>query len=121
MIGAVVACADVDEERGLRAAQEVLIKELNHRTKNAFTVSNAIVGRSLRSSDIDAELRKTIDRRLTAYVKAHAKLIGTDWQRAPIEDLARDVLEPIGDSRIRLSGESVTVPTRTALAFSIAF
>ncbi len=121
VIGAVVACVDMDEERGLRAAQDVLIKELNHRVKNAFTVSNAIVGRSLRSSDIDPALRKTIDKRLSAYAKAHAKLVGTDWRRAPIEDLARDVLEPIGDSRIRISGDSLTVPTRMALAFSMAF
>ncbi len=121
VIGAVVACVDIDEERGLRAAQEVLIKELNHRVKNAFTVSNAIVGRSLRSSDVDPALREVIDKRLTAYAKAHAKLVGTDWRRAPIADIARDVLEPIGDSRIHYSGGSVTIPTRMALAMSMAF
>ena len=121
LIGASVACVDVDEEYKLREAQRLLIAELNHRVKNAFSVTNAIVGRSLRGANIDPKLRDSIDSRLTAYASAHARLVGSDWRSAPIKELAEEVLEPICGDRIDYEGDLTTLPTRMALSFSMAF
>ncbi len=121
LIGASVACVDVDEEYQLREAQRLLIAELNHRVKNAFSVTNAIVGRSLRNAGVDMELRDNIDERLTAYAEAHAKLIGLDWRVAPIREIAEQVLVPIGGDRIDFDGDLTALPTRMALSFSMAF
>ena len=121
LLGAAVACVDVDEEMALRESQEVLIAELNHRVKNAFSVTNAIVGRSLRQADIDSELRGDIDKRLNAYALAHATLVGLDYRNAPLDEVAREVLHRIDADRITISGDPVTLTTRMALPFSMAF
>jgi PAS domain S-box-containing protein len=120
-IGASVALIDIDEERRLREAQNILIAELNHRVKNAFSVVKSIVSQSLRKMSIQRGLRETIDQRLNAYALAHSKLVGTSWDRAEIGAVAADVLDPIGNGRIVLSGPKVEVPSRQALSFSMAF
>lgn len=121
VIGATVALVDIDEERRLREGQEVLIAELNHRVKNAFAVSQAIVSRLLRSYDAETDLAEAIDNRLKAYATAHAKLIGSEWSRVPLGEVAADVLEPISDGRISMSGPALVLPSRNALALSMAF
>ena len=120
-IGATVALIDIDEERRLRETQGILIAELNHRVKNAFAVSQAIVGRLLRSHNADAGLTEAIDNRLKAYAVAHAKLIGSDWSRVPLEEVARDVLDPIAEGRIEMAGPQLVFSSRNALALSMAF
>ena len=121
LIGAAVACVDVDEEHRLMDTRETLIKELNHRVKNAFSVTNSIVGRSLRNAGVDAGLREDIDARLNAYAGAHAMLVGGDYANASLEDVARSVLDRIDAERITIEGETVTFPQRNALPFSMAF
>ena len=121
LMGASVACVDVDEEHRLRASQDLLIAELNHRVKNAFSVTNAIVGRSLRKSGVGVELRDEIDSRLNAYAAAHSMLVGKDYTRAPLGEIARAILSRIDDQRIVIDGEEVIFPTRRALPFSMAF
>lgn len=120
-IGASVALIDIDEERRLREAQNILIAELNHRVKNAFSVVKSIVSQSLRKMSIQRGLRETIDQRLNAYAMAHSKLVGTKWDRADIGAVAADVLDPIGHGRIIQSGPQIEVPSRQALSFSMAF
>ena len=121
LIGAAVACVDVDEEYTLRESQRLLIAELNHRVKNAFSVTNAIVGRSLRNAGIDRQLREELDARLTAYAAAHSKLVGSDWRSAPIREIVREVLGPIAGNRLDYDGDPTNLPTRMALSFSMAF
>ncbi|ABD54987.1 HWE histidine kinase domain-containing protein [Jannaschia sp. CCS1] len=120
-IGAAVALIDIDEQRKLMAQQETLIAELNHRVKNAFTVVKSIVNQSLRKGSVEAGLRQTIDQRLNAYASAHSKLTSSDWEHAAITTIAHDVVLPIADGRARIEGPDVTLPTRQALALSMAF
>lgn len=120
-IGATVALIDIDEEHRLREAQDILIGELNHRVKNAFSVVKSIVGQSLRGAEAPEGLRRTLDDRLDAYATAHAKLIGTVWDRAPLGEVAADIVQHVADGRITLDGPPVEVPSRQALAFSMAF
>ena len=116
LMGAAVACVDVDEEHTLAEAQNVLIAELNHRVKNAFSVTSAIVGRSLRKGGVSTELRDDIDARLSAYAAAHSMLIGTDYTRAPLAEIARSVLFNIDDQRIAIEGESFFRPAARYLS-----
>ena len=89
--------------------------------KNAFSVTIAIVGRSLRKSGVASELRDEIDSRLNAYAAAHSMLVGDDYTRAPLHEIARAVLSRIDDERIAIEGEEVIFSTCRALPFSMAF
>lgn len=119
-IGASVALIDIDRERQLQTAQKILIGELNHRVKNAFSVVKSIVNQSLRKVSIDEDLRDSIDQRLNAYAVAHAKLVGTEWGRSPIREVACDITDKIDADRISCDGPDVSLPSRQALAFSMA-
>ena len=119
--GAVVATVDIDAEKRLENEQRIMIAELNHRVKNAFTVSQSIVNRILRSVGSDPALIKNIDLRLKAYSAAHSKLVGLDWERVPLAELAHDILDPIASERCRINGPELVVPARTGLALSMAF
>ncbi len=120
-IGATVAVLDIDRERRLQDMQQVLIDELDHRVKNAFSVVKSIVGQSLRKADTPPELRLGIDGRLDAYADAHAKLIGSSWDKGTVEAIAGDMLAHIGEGRIDMQGPKVELPSRLGLSLYMAF
>ncbi|MFQ6550396.1 HWE histidine kinase domain-containing protein [Aestuariibius sp. 2305UL40-4] len=119
--GAAVALIDIDEEVILRRTQDILIAELNHRVKNAFTVMKSIVSLSLRQLDVSDETRKAIDHRLEAYADAHSRLVGAKWDRALVNEIAEGVIGRIAPDRVTMQGPVAEVPSRQALALSMAF
>ena len=121
LIGATVALVDIDEFRRLQGMQEILIAELNHRVKNAFTVMKSIVAQSLRGAGAPDGLRATLDDRLNAYASAHSRLVGNQWTQADLMDLSKEIVLRIDSERVTIDGPQVSVPTRQALAFSMAF
>lgn len=121
MRGATIALVDIDTERHLMAQQNVMIAELNHRVKNAFTVVKSIVSQSLRGTNASPSARETIDSRLDAYAKAHSQLIGSRWDRAEIGKIAEDTIARIAGGRIIMTGPNIEVPSRIAMALSMAF
>lgn len=120
-IGAAVALVDVDREYQLQNQQEILIGELNHRVKNAFSVVKSIVSMSLRKQDLPSGLRLRIDERLDTYAKAHSKLVGSDWDEAPLTQIVEDIVVAIAGERVTFSGPSLSLPSRQALSLSMAF
>ncbi len=120
-IGAVAALIDIDQEQKLTAHQDILIGELNHRVKNAFSVFKSIVSQSLRKDEIPKGVRKTIDERLSAYAEAHAKLLGSDWTETDLATMVQDVVVKMAGERVKFGGPDVSFPSREALAISMAF
>lgn len=120
MHGATVAMVDIDTERHLMAQQDILIAELNHRVKNAFSVVKSIVSQSLRGTGATTAARDTIDSRLDAYAKAHSQLIGNRWDRALVGRIAEDTIAGIAGGRITMTGPEIEVPSRIAMSLSMA-
>ncbi len=121
LIGATVALVDIDEERRLQKMQKVLIAELNHRVKNAFSVVKSIVAQSLRGEDVPAGLRDKLDDRLQSYAIAHSRLVGKEWDSARLDEIAKEIVHAIERERVHMTGSAVSIPGRQALAFSMAF
>lgn len=120
-IGAAVAVIDVDHEYREREAQDIMIGELNHRVKNAFSVTQAIVSRTLRAAGIANTMREDLDARLQAYAESHSRLVGTEWDRAPIRRVAEDVIKPIAGDGAEIIGPDIEISSRAALSLSMAF
>lgn len=122
MVAAAVALIDIDKEWQLQREQEILIAELDHRVKNAFTVVKSIVSQSLRKDGVMPGLRETVDRRLDAYAKAHAGLVGKTWKTATMASIVRDIVgQQIAEGAVRADGPDITVSSKHALALSMAF
>ncbi len=119
-IGAAVAMIDIDQRVKLMEQQELLIGELNHRVKNAFSVVKAIVSQSLRKAEVSETIREAIDNRLQAYANAHAQLVGSDFDKTSVGAICDNILSHITAKRIETSGPDVQLPTRQGMALSMA-
>lgn len=122
VLAASVAMIDIEKERQLQREQAILIGELDHRVKNAFTVVKSIVSQSLRKDGTPLGLRDTIDRRLDAYAAAHSGLIGRKWKSSKISGIVREILgQQVDEGRVLPDGPDVELPEKQALALSMAF
>lgn len=120
-IGAAVALIDIDGERRMQDTQRILIRELNHRVKNAFSVVKSIVNQSLRYSTVEDSVRRTLDNRLDAYAAAHGRLMDTKWRTGDFREVVADIVDRVAPGRVHYDGPPFRVCSGQALAFSMAF
>src|SRR6201996_1045793 len=62
---------DITQHEHARAQQEVLLREINHRIKNLFSVTAGLISLSARSSASVEELAEDLRSRLQALARAH--------------------------------------------------
>jgi PAS domain S-box-containing protein len=70
IVGASKIARDITDKKRAQTRQELLLREMGHRVKNAFTLVNGIVGLSARYSK-SQNLARDIQARLAALVRAH--------------------------------------------------
>jgi PAS domain S-box-containing protein len=117
IVGASKIARDITEQKRAKARQELLLREMGHRVKNAFTVVNGIVGMSARYAKGQA-LARDIQARLAALARAHdltrPGLLGAESEQAiptTLRALIDAILAPYLDKSSRPSQRlSVTGP-----------
>ncbi|PZM13941.1 PAS domain S-box protein [Rhizobium tubonense] len=72
VIGASKIARDITERRRAEEQQHLLIREMDHRVKNLFTLASSVVSLSARSASTPAELASAVRARLSALAQAHA-------------------------------------------------
>jgi PAS domain S-box-containing protein len=72
VIGASKIARDITERRRAEEQQHLLIREMDHRVKNLFTLASSVVSLSARSSSTSTELASAVRARLNALAQAHA-------------------------------------------------
>lgn len=130
LLGAVVACVDIDRERrdaealrGQEARQRLLINELNHRVKNTLATVQSMILQSLRGTADAEEVRVRLLGRVFALAAAHDVLTRTTWEGAPLRDVLEGAIAPLrpaDPARIGFDGPAVLLPPRAVLALSLA-
>jgi PAS domain S-box-containing protein len=122
VIGASKIARDITERKRAQERQQLLLREMNHRTKNLFALASGIVALSTRSaSDVDG-FAEAVQARLTALARAHELTLPT---QSAVEAVARTtttlrvllqtIVEPFdGDDidsskRVVLSGPDIPV------------
>jgi PAS domain S-box-containing protein len=122
IVGASKIARDITAQKQAQIAQTLLLRELNHRTKNLLAVADSIVRQTSRSSPPE-EMIDRISRRLHALSVSQDLMIDSEWRGADITNIIRWQLAPILDdhaSRIKLSGPVCTLTPRTAQALGLA-
>ena len=121
--GAVCTFNDVTERLHAQERQEILVRELDHRVKNLFSIVTAIVGLSARSAKSVREMADDIKGRVLALAAAHelARPSGqADSGTTTVRALAEMVLAPHANSeeRVLISGAplQLTATQATGLA-----
>lgn len=108
------AFANVDrmanENKKMSDFQALLIRELDHRIKNLFSVVSAVVKLTAREVETPAELAEAASARIMALGRSHSALwqVGQD-STSTVEGVARQVLEPFlltHSGQITITGET---------------
>jgi two-component sensor histidine kinase len=76
---------------------QLLLRELNHRSKNVLSVIQAIANSS--ASATDSEFLERFSRRLRALAVNQDMLAKNEWQGADLEELVRGQLAPFAPER----------------------
>jgi PAS domain S-box-containing protein len=101
---------DVTEKyanRDLKDAEHSLLKEIDHRAKNALTLVQSIM-RLTRSEDAVAYAR-VVQGRVDALARAHTLLAERRWRGVSISRLVHGEIEPFGLQRVRVNGPVVNI------------
>jgi two-component sensor histidine kinase len=118
------ASTDIHQLRGLRESQDVLLSELQHRTRNLLTIVQSIAHRSAKSAQsIDVFVRE-LDQRLQALSRAESLMPSgsegvVDFRNLIETELAAHL--PVDhSSKVYLDGPQVDIPRSSAQPVSLA-
>ena len=109
----------VDAEHRAQERQDLLAREVQHRTKNLFSVVQAIVARSFANKRTVQEAETAVRERLHSLAQTHAILIDKEWQGADLTEVVRTEMGPYGD-RVSIEGPSLMLTAKAAQNFALA-
>ncbi len=130
IIGASKIARDITERRLVERQQRLLLREMNHRVKNLFTLASSVVTLSARSAATPGELATAVSSRLAALARAHALTIPSIPEGAEVAEqsttlhtLIRTIVAPFDRdpelSRARIEGADVAVSGNAATSLSL--
>lgn len=116
---------DVDDLLSLQARQQVLMAELQHRTRNLLAVVQAIATQTIRKSGSFEAFEEEFQGRLRALSRVQSLLARADQQELDLETLIQNELHAHGDGaleegRITFAGPPVALPASSAQALGLA-
>jgi two-component sensor histidine kinase/membrane protein implicated in regulation of membrane protease activity len=110
------------EHEQAKDQQQLLLRELNHRVKNTFSIVQSIASQTVRRR-VDKDTYENFEARLISLSSAHHLLTQNDWDSVELHDLiAQTVTQPFVEDagRIRVAGSSIRLPSRMTLLMSLA-
>lgn len=93
------------QARDLEAEEHRLLREVDHRAKNALALVQGIV--RLSRSDDPQSYASSVQSRVEALARAHAILSVMRWREVPLDRLIQAEAEPFGSKRILIEGPRI--------------
>jgi PAS domain S-box-containing protein len=122
IIGVSKIARDITDWKRTQDTQTLLLRELNHRSKNLLAVADAIVRQTAKSTR-PAELVNRVSRRLHALSINQDLLIERNWRGVDLSQIVRSQLAPLLDdvgSQVKIEGPPIEVSPAAAQALSMA-
>ncbi|SNT19008.1 PAS domain S-box-containing protein [Azospirillum sp. RU38E] len=118
--GAYAVFSDVTERRRGEQAQRLLIREVDHRAKNALAVVQAVI--RLTKAETPHRFVEVVEGRVAALAHAHTILAMNRWEGALLRRLVQVELEAYDGQdggRVEISGPDITVRPEAAQPLSM--
>jgi PAS domain S-box-containing protein len=112
--------ADVHELRGLQERQQVLLSELQHRTRNLLALIQAIARQTLKVSASLTDFAEQFESRLAALSRVQGILARTDNGPVDLKQIVLAELEAHGGAAAEITGPSVDLAPNAAQALALA-
>ncbi|MGR4863318.1 PAS domain S-box protein [Caulobacter sp. LARHSG274] len=131
IVGASKIARDITERRQAQAQQRLLLREMDHRVKNLFTIASSVVALSARSAKSVADLGAAVQERLSAMARAHALTLPALLDGEPSIDrsttlhaLIGAIAAPYDDdrsqgARITVSGADAPITGQAITSFAL--
>jgi PAS domain S-box-containing protein len=116
---------DIHDLRTLQDQQQVLVGELQHRTRNLLAVVQSLTRQTMRSSQSLEDFGAGLESRLRALSRVQGLLARTDHHPIDLAELVGIELAAHGDDggplgKVRIEGPRVTVPPTSAQTLALA-
>ena len=119
------AIAEARERAERRRAEDhqlLLIAELSHRVKNTLATVLSMARQTIQGSETLQDFEDLFMGRVVALSEAHGLLFRTNWDAAPLSDVADRVFRPLGplvQARVHREGPALRLNPRTTLSLSL--
>jgi two-component sensor histidine kinase len=119
---AVRVIEDITERRRADRRQKLLIDELNHRVKNTLATVQSLAWQAARPGVPPRVAQERFQERLLALSRTHNLLNESGWEGASLRSVLETELCPYvtEPSRLRLIGQDMQLPARTAVVLGMA-
>lgn len=116
---------DVHELREFQERQQVLLAELQHRTRNLLAVVSSIARQTMRASRSLDEFATEFDGRLGALSRVQGLLARPDYPPVDLRELVEMEIEAhtggdVDRDKVSIDGPSALLPTNTAQTLALA-
>lgn len=119
VVGASKIARDITERKLAQARHELMLHEVEHRTKNVFAVVQAVVARSFAGKQSVKEAESAVLDRLHSLAQTHVMLIDKEWQGADLAEVVRTEMSPYAD-RVQVEGPELFLTAKVAQNFALA-
>jgi two-component sensor histidine kinase len=124
IIGVLSCAVNITDQKRHQNRQELLMREVTHRSKNLLAVLQSIVRQTaLRTRDIETFMVQ-LNARLQSIAKSHDLLVNDDWSGTSMRKLFESqltVLSDIGTERVRLNGPNLLLTSVAVQNLGLAF
>ncbi|MHA6343891.1 GAF domain-containing protein [Roseivivax sp. CAU 1761] len=126
--GAVCTIVDISERKRAEEARQLLLRELNHRVKNLFSITSGMIQMTARSASSVEGMAAALSGRLMSLARAHELITSSLTARADhvapsrLDALIATVMEPHVEGRdaaFRQSGPEVEIGPSAATSFAL--
>jgi two-component system, chemotaxis family, CheB/CheR fusion protein len=122
IVGASKIARDITERKAFEEAQRLLMREVNHRSKNLLAVVEAII-RQTAAKTRQRDFLRRLSERLQSLSISQDLLTASEWRGVDLRDLVTRQLHNLdvgGPDRIAVEGDSMTVTPAASQALSMA-
>jgi PAS domain S-box-containing protein len=119
VVGASKIAQDITERKEAQLRQDMLAREVQHRTKNLFAVVQAVVARSFVGKSSVEDAQAAVLDRLGSLAQTHALLMDKQWQGASLADVVNAEMSPYA-GRVQIGGPDLLLSATAAQNFSLA-
>ncbi|PZN95103.1 MAG: histidine kinase [Alphaproteobacteria bacterium] len=116
---------DIDNLRSLKDRQQVMMAELQHRTRNLLAVVQSIATQTIRTSPSVEDFGREFSGRLRSLSRVQSVLVSADHGDIDLRALVTAEIEAhaehgVGAGKISIDGPAVALPAISAQAFGLA-
>ncbi|WP_258590104.1 PAS domain S-box protein [Mesorhizobium sp. AR07] len=122
IIGASKIARDITSARENEHRIRMLMREVNHRVKNQYSVILSMIRETNKRSETPSQFESQVRERIMALSRSHDLLVSADWKGATINELWAAQARPFprGDV-IDMSGPSLVLSPNSVQYLGIAF